>query len=70
MNGDAFDQLAEQELAQARDRFRAGVAGNAEVVTASIALNASRAQVIDARAALLGARVSLARAQGTTTDLP
>ena len=62
--------LAEQELAQARDRFRAGVAGNAEVVTASIALNASRAQVIDARAALLGARVSLARAQGTTTDLP
>jgi outer membrane protein len=62
--------LAEQELAQARDRFRAGVAGNAEVVTASIALNASRTQVIDARAALLGARVALARAQGTTTDLP
>ena len=54
----------------ALDAVADALAGNAEVVTASIALNASRAQVIDARAALLGARVSLARAQGTTTDLP
>lgn len=62
--------LAEQELAQARDRFRAGVTGNADVITAQLALNAARTQAIDARAALQVARVSLARAQGTLTDLP
>ena len=28
-------RLAEQEVQQARDRFRAGVAGNADVITAS-----------------------------------
>ncbi|HVZ47839.1 MAG TPA: TolC family protein, partial [Gemmatimonadaceae bacterium] len=62
--------LAEQELAQARDRFRAGVTGNLDVIAASQSLNAARTQVIDARAALQAARVSLARAQGTVTDLP
>ncbi|MEA3247141.1 MAG: TolC family protein, partial [Gemmatimonadota bacterium] len=62
--------LAGQELAQARDRFRAGVAGNADVITAQLSLNAARTQAIDARAALQAARVSLARAQGTLTDLP
>ena len=62
--------LADQELSQARDRFRAGVSGNADVITASISLNAARTQVIDARAAVQSARVALARAQGTVTDLP
>jgi outer membrane protein TolC len=62
--------LAEQELSQARDRFRAGVSGSADVITASISLNAARTQVIDARAACQSARVALARAQGTVTDLP
>lgn len=62
--------FAEQEVAQARDRFRAGVSGNADVITASMALNAARTQVIDARAALQSARVALARAQGTVTELP
>ena len=62
--------FATQELAQARDRFRAGVSGNADVISASLALNAARTQMIDARAALQSARVSLARAQGTVTDLP
>ena len=62
--------FAEQELEQARDRFRAGVSGNADVITASLALNAARTQTIDARAALQTARVALARAQGTVTDLP
>ncbi len=63
-------ELAGQELAQARDRFSAGVTGNADVITAQLALNAARTQAIDARASLQLARVSLARAQGTITDLP
>lgn len=62
--------FAEQEVAQARDRFSAGVTGNADAITASLALNAARTQMIDARAALESARVSLAKAQGTVTDLP
>ena len=63
-------RLAEQELAQARDRFRSGVAGNADVITASLGLNAARTQVVDSRAAFQSARVALARAQGTVTELP
>jgi outer membrane protein len=63
-------QLAEQELAQARDRFRSGVSGNADVITASLSLNAARTQIVDSRAAFQSARVALARAQGTVTELP
>lgn len=62
--------FADQELAQARDRFRAGVTGNADVITASMTVNAARTQLIDSRAALQAARVALARAQGTVTELP
>ena len=62
--------MAEQELEQARDRFRTGLSGNADVVVASLGLNAARTQLIDARAAQLFARVTLARAQGTVTDFP
>jgi len=63
-------RLAEQELSQARDRFRAGVAGNADVITASLNLNAARNSVIDALTAYQNARVSLARATGSVTELP
>ena len=47
-----------------------GVASNADVVTAAFSLNAARTQLIDARAAALGAKVALARAQGAAADLP
>lgn len=62
-------RLAEQELAQARDRFSAGVAGNADVVNASLALTASRTLVNDAETAYQLARVSLARATGSVTTI-
>jgi outer membrane protein TolC len=62
-------RLAEQEVTQARDRFNAGVAGNADVVNASLALTASRTLVNDAETAYQLARVSLARAIGSVTTL-
>ena len=62
--------LAQQELDQARARFTAGVSGNADVITASLAINAARTQVVDAHAAFQTARVTLARAEGTVTELP
>ena len=62
-------RLAEQEYTQARERFQAGVAGNADVITAALALNASRNLVIDALAADQAARIELARAQGTVSEL-
>ncbi len=61
--------LAEQEVTQARDRFRAGVAGNAEVITASLSLSQARTLLVDALAAQMNARVALARAHGTARDL-
>jgi outer membrane protein len=63
------EQLAEQEVSQARDRFRAGVAGNADVITASLSLNAARTQFVDAQAALQLASVALAHAEGRTTSI-
>jgi outer membrane protein TolC len=62
-------RLAEQEVVQARDRFNAGVSGNADVVNASLALTASRTLVNDAETAYQLARVSLARATGSVTTL-
>ncbi len=62
-------QLAELEVAQARDRFQAGVAGNADVVTALASLNAARTGLIDALTAYQTARVALARAEGTVSQL-
>ena len=61
--------LAEQEVAQARERFRQGVSGNADVITASMTLNGARDLMIDALTSYHMARVSLASAQGTTTML-
>lgn len=62
-------RFAEQEVSQARERFNAGVAGNADVVNASLALTASRTLVNDAETAYQLARVSLARATGSVTTL-
>lgn len=62
-------RLAELEVQQARDRFRAGVAGNAEVITASQSLNAARTAMIDALTAYQAARLSLARAEGVVSRL-
>jgi outer membrane protein len=62
--------LAEQEVSQAQDRFRAGVAGNAEVIAALGALNQARTQRNDVLAAYQVARVGLARAMGAVRALP
>ena len=62
-------RLAEQEVAQARERFRAGVAGNADVVNAALTLNAARSQYVDVLTSLQQARVSVARAEGAVTQL-
>lgn len=62
-----FTQL---ELDQARERFRTGVAGNANVITASQDLNAARTREVDALTSYQLARVGLARAIGTILDLP
>lgn len=63
-------RLAEQEVSQARERFRAGVAGNADVITALLQLTSVRTAVIDALTNFQTARVALARAQGVVTTLP
>jgi outer membrane protein len=63
-------RLAEQELQQARERFRAGVAGNADVITAQLALDTARSLYVDVLTGAQTARVSLARAQGRVTELP
>ena len=57
-------RLAEDELAQSRERFRAGVAGNIEVIDAQSNLIRARDSDIDARFAAASARVTLARAAG------
>ncbi|HEY4350607.1 MAG TPA: TolC family protein [Paraburkholderia sp.] len=62
-------RLAEQEVEQARDRFRAGVSGNADVITASQTLNNARTGLIDALSSYQAARVSLARAEGTVSQI-
>lgn len=63
-------ELGDQEVAQSRERFRAGVAGNADVITAQLNLDAARSLYVDALASLEMARVSLARAQGHLLELP
>jgi len=63
-------RLAQQEVAQAQERFRAGVAGNADVITASLSLNSARTQAVDALSSYQGAKVALARAVGSVTALP
>ena len=62
-------RLAEQEVAQARERFQAGVSGNADVITASLTLNVARTQYVDALTSYQAARVALARARGSITSI-
>ncbi|HEX6558329.1 MAG TPA: TolC family protein, partial [Longimicrobiales bacterium] len=63
-------RFAEQELADARDRYQSGVAGSADVVTASLRLNEARTAYSDALVAYQTARVALAAAEGNVTELP
>jgi outer membrane protein TolC len=56
--------LAERELEMARDRFRAGVADNVEVVTAQAALSNARDAQVTALAGYNAARLNLAAALG------
>ncbi len=63
-------RLSEQEVSQAQDRFRAGVAGNADVIAAMLSLNQARTLRNDALAAYQSARVALARAMGEVQELP
>lgn len=70
---DAADErlrLAEQEVEQAGERFRAGISGNADVITASLSLTGARTQLNDALTSYQAARVALARAGGDVTALP
>jgi outer membrane protein len=63
-------RLAEQEVSQAQERFRAGVAGNGDVITALLSLNQARTLRNDALASYQGSRVALARAMGEVQRLP
>ena len=62
-------RLAASELSQARERFKAGVAGNIDVITAQTGLIRARDTEIDARFAAATARISLARAAGVARTL-
>ncbi len=62
-------RLAADELAQARERFAAGVAGNIEVIDAQSSLLRARDTDIDARFAAATARVALAHAAGVARTL-
>ncbi|MEP6779934.1 MAG: TolC family protein, partial [Gemmatimonadaceae bacterium] len=63
-------RFAEQEVAQAQERFRAGVSGNSDVIQALLSLNQTRTLRNDALASYLSSRVALARATGGITQIP
>jgi outer membrane protein TolC len=56
--------LAERELQMARDRFRAGLGDNIELITAQTTLANARLEQVTALAAYNGARLNLAAALG------
>jgi outer membrane protein TolC len=62
-------RLAQEEVDQARERFKAGVAGNIEVIEAQTSLIRARDTDIDARFAAAAAQVALARAAGIARSL-
>lgn len=62
-------QLAMEEVSQARQRFKAGVVGNIEVITAQESLLRARDADIDARFAAVSARIALARSVGSARTL-
>jgi outer membrane protein len=57
-------RLAERELEMSRDRFRAGVADNLEVITAQVSLANARLAQVTALAQHNAARLNLAAALG------
>jgi len=61
--------LAVQEVTPARERFQAGVASNADVISASQSLNVARTLLVDALTSYQASRVSLARAQGVISTI-
>jgi outer membrane protein TolC len=61
---DKLLELAQRELAMARDRFRAGVADNLEVINAQTALAEARAAQVSALAQYNATRLNLAAALG------
>ena len=61
--------LAEQELSQANERFRAGVAGSVETTSAQTAVIDARNSLIQARVALGSARISAYRALGVLDEV-
>ena len=62
-------RLAAEEVSQARARFKAGVAGNIEVINAQASLLRARDADIDARFAAVSARIALARSVGSARTL-
>jgi outer membrane protein len=62
-------RLAQEEVDQARERFKAGVAGNIEVIEAQTSLIRARDTDIDARFAAAAAQVALARAAGVARTM-
>ena len=62
-------ELARQEVSQARQRFKAGVAGNIEVINAQETLLRARDADLDARFAAAAARIALARSVGAARTL-
>jgi outer membrane protein len=56
-------------LAQSRERFKAGVAGNIEIINAQSNLIRARDTDIDARFAAALAHITLARAVGVARTL-
>ena len=62
-------ELAAQEVSEARQRFKAGVAGNIEVINAQSSLLRARDADIDARFAAVSARIALARPVGSARTL-
>ncbi|QJR37862.1 TolC family protein [Gemmatimonas groenlandica] len=56
--------LAVRELDQTLDRFKAGVVGNAEVITAQASLSAARVQRIERLAEMAAARIDARYARG------
>jgi len=61
--------LAEEELAQAKERFTNGVAGNIELINAQASRLRARDALIDAHFATASAGATLARATGTAAEL-
>jgi outer membrane protein TolC len=61
--------LAAEEVSEARQRFKAGVVGNIEVITAQESLLRARDADIDARFAAVTARIALARSVGSARTL-